>query len=145
MPLCGHCGFCFSINYFRKNKNTTRGGRKAHRPTPKTRTIHPTYYNVNEARQVHLSKSFPTCHDSSFARPVLVCQSGKKKPYSIMDVCRNPLEVISGSLLHAQLLFGFDLVRSLDAPGPIGRVTGRKSLVLTRAEPSRNSSLSASA
>jgi len=26
----------------RPKTNTTRGGRKAHRPTPKTRTIHPT-------------------------------------------------------------------------------------------------------
>ena len=52
--------------------------------------------------------------------------------------------LILGSLLLAQSLFRFDLVRSGDAEWSIGSVTGRNPFVLTRAEPSRNSSLSAS-
>ena len=47
--------------------------------------------------------------------------------------------------LLAQYLFALDLVRSGDAERSIGSVTGRKPLVLTRAEPIRNSSLTASA
>lgn len=52
--------------------------------------------------------------------------------------------LILGSLLLAQSLFRFDLVRSGDAEWSIGSVTGRNPFVLTRAEPSRDSSLSAS-
>ena len=34
--------FIFFVKDTGPKTNTTRGGRKAHRPTPKTRTIHPT-------------------------------------------------------------------------------------------------------
>ena len=52
--VCAFVAFFFSLLTFflpevrefikdtRPKTNTTRGGRKAHRPTPKTRTIHPT-------------------------------------------------------------------------------------------------------